>query len=157
LALSPQANYTDWAAVACRRILIPTFADRGVSHGCCTICFFIKPQTASATQRYQDALWCRSGARQWKGQVRLHRVQTDAPGGVWRYVPHTRAPLFCCVPAKTVPRLCTAFMLHYRDECPTMVSDTRVTKVCWHRSAISAAAVTSAVGAWQWQVRPSSW
>jgi hypothetical protein len=33
LALSPQANYTDWATTTCRRNLVPTFADRGVSRG----------------------------------------------------------------------------------------------------------------------------
>jgi hypothetical protein len=30
---SPQANYTDWTTAACRRILVPTFADRGISRG----------------------------------------------------------------------------------------------------------------------------
>jgi hypothetical protein len=33
VALSPQANYTDWSTATCRRILVPTFADRGVSPG----------------------------------------------------------------------------------------------------------------------------
>jgi hypothetical protein len=33
VALSPQANYTDWATATCRRNLVPTFEDRGVSHG----------------------------------------------------------------------------------------------------------------------------
>jgi hypothetical protein len=33
VAFSPQANYTDWAAATCRRNLVPTFADRGVSRG----------------------------------------------------------------------------------------------------------------------------
>jgi hypothetical protein len=33
VALSPQANYTDWATATCRRNLVPTFADRGVSRG----------------------------------------------------------------------------------------------------------------------------
>jgi hypothetical protein len=33
VALSPQANYTDWATATCRRNLAPTFADRGVSRG----------------------------------------------------------------------------------------------------------------------------
>jgi hypothetical protein len=33
VALSPQANYTDWATATCRRNLVPTFADRGVSCG----------------------------------------------------------------------------------------------------------------------------
>jgi hypothetical protein len=33
MALSPQANYTDWATATCRRNLVPTFADRGVSRG----------------------------------------------------------------------------------------------------------------------------
>jgi hypothetical protein len=32
-ALSPQANYTDWATATCRRNLVLTFADRGVSRG----------------------------------------------------------------------------------------------------------------------------
>jgi hypothetical protein len=31
VALSPQANYTDRATVACRRNLVPTFVDREVS------------------------------------------------------------------------------------------------------------------------------
>jgi hypothetical protein len=31
VALSPQANYTDWAIATCRRNLVPTFVDRGVS------------------------------------------------------------------------------------------------------------------------------
>jgi hypothetical protein len=31
VALSPQANYTDWATATCRRNLMPTFVDRGVS------------------------------------------------------------------------------------------------------------------------------
>jgi hypothetical protein len=31
--LSPQANYTDWATAICRRNLVPTFVDRGVSCG----------------------------------------------------------------------------------------------------------------------------
>jgi hypothetical protein len=30
---SPQANYTDWATAAGGRILVPTFADRGVARG----------------------------------------------------------------------------------------------------------------------------
>jgi hypothetical protein len=30
---SPQANYTDWANVAGRRMLVPTFAHGGVSRG----------------------------------------------------------------------------------------------------------------------------
>jgi hypothetical protein len=33
MALSPQANCTDWTTATGRRILIPTFADRGVSRG----------------------------------------------------------------------------------------------------------------------------
>jgi hypothetical protein len=33
VAFSPQANYTDWATATCRRNLVPTFMDRGVSHG----------------------------------------------------------------------------------------------------------------------------
>jgi hypothetical protein len=33
VALSPQANYTDWATATCWRNLVPTFMDRGVSHG----------------------------------------------------------------------------------------------------------------------------
>jgi hypothetical protein len=30
VALSPQANYTDWATATCSRNLVPTFVDRGV-------------------------------------------------------------------------------------------------------------------------------
>jgi hypothetical protein len=33
VAFSPQANYTNWATVTCRRNLVPTFVDRGVSRG----------------------------------------------------------------------------------------------------------------------------
>jgi hypothetical protein len=33
VALSPQANYIDWAAATCWRNSVPTFVDRGVSHG----------------------------------------------------------------------------------------------------------------------------
>jgi hypothetical protein len=33
MALSPRANYTDWATATCRRNLVPTFVDRGVSRG----------------------------------------------------------------------------------------------------------------------------
>jgi hypothetical protein len=33
VAFSPQANYTVWSTVAGRQILLPTFADRGVSRG----------------------------------------------------------------------------------------------------------------------------
>jgi hypothetical protein len=33
VALSRQANYTDWATATCRRNLVPTFVDRGVSRG----------------------------------------------------------------------------------------------------------------------------
>jgi hypothetical protein len=33
VALSPRANYTDWATATCWRNLVPTFADRGVSRG----------------------------------------------------------------------------------------------------------------------------
>jgi hypothetical protein len=33
VAVTPQANYTDWATATGRRILVPTFANRGVSHG----------------------------------------------------------------------------------------------------------------------------
>jgi hypothetical protein len=33
MAFSPQANYTDWAIGAVRRILVPTFADRALSCG----------------------------------------------------------------------------------------------------------------------------
>jgi hypothetical protein len=33
VALSPQANYTDWATATCQRNLISTFVGRGVSHG----------------------------------------------------------------------------------------------------------------------------
>jgi hypothetical protein len=32
VALSQQANYTDWATATCRRNLVSTFVDRGVSH-----------------------------------------------------------------------------------------------------------------------------
>jgi hypothetical protein len=31
MSLNPQANYTDWMTATCRRNLVPTFADRGVS------------------------------------------------------------------------------------------------------------------------------
>jgi hypothetical protein len=31
VALSPRANCTDWATATCRRNLVPTFVDRGVS------------------------------------------------------------------------------------------------------------------------------
>jgi hypothetical protein len=31
VALSPRANYTDWATATCRWNLVPTFVDRGVS------------------------------------------------------------------------------------------------------------------------------
>jgi hypothetical protein len=33
VAFSPQANFSDWATVADRRIFVPTSADRGVSRG----------------------------------------------------------------------------------------------------------------------------
>jgi hypothetical protein len=33
VALSQQANYTDWTTATCRRNLVPTFADRGLSRG----------------------------------------------------------------------------------------------------------------------------
>jgi hypothetical protein len=33
VAFSPQANYTDWATATCRRNLVLTFMDRGVSRG----------------------------------------------------------------------------------------------------------------------------
>jgi hypothetical protein len=33
VALSPRANYTDWATATCRRNSVPTFVDRGVSGG----------------------------------------------------------------------------------------------------------------------------
>jgi hypothetical protein len=33
VAPSPQANYTDWATTTCRRNLVPTFVDRGMSRG----------------------------------------------------------------------------------------------------------------------------
>jgi hypothetical protein len=33
MALSPQANYTDWATATCRRNLVPTFVGRGVWRG----------------------------------------------------------------------------------------------------------------------------
>jgi hypothetical protein len=33
MALSPRANYTDWATATCRRNLVPTLVDKGVSHG----------------------------------------------------------------------------------------------------------------------------
>jgi hypothetical protein len=33
VALSPQANYTDWSTATCRRNLLPTFVNRGVSRG----------------------------------------------------------------------------------------------------------------------------
>jgi hypothetical protein len=33
VALSPQANYTDWATATCWRNLVPTFADRRMSRG----------------------------------------------------------------------------------------------------------------------------
>jgi hypothetical protein len=35
MALSRQAKYTDWATATCQRNLVPTFVDRGVSHGQC--------------------------------------------------------------------------------------------------------------------------
>jgi hypothetical protein len=31
VALSPRANYTDWSTATCRRNLVSTFVDRGVS------------------------------------------------------------------------------------------------------------------------------
>jgi hypothetical protein len=33
VSFNPQANYTDKATASCRRILLPTLADRGASHG----------------------------------------------------------------------------------------------------------------------------
>jgi hypothetical protein len=33
VALSPRANYTDWSTANCRRNLVSTFVDRGVSRG----------------------------------------------------------------------------------------------------------------------------
>jgi hypothetical protein len=36
VALSQWANYTDWVTATCRRNLVPTFVDRGVSHGQCS-------------------------------------------------------------------------------------------------------------------------
>jgi hypothetical protein len=33
VAFCPQANYTDWATATCRRNLVSTFADGGVSRG----------------------------------------------------------------------------------------------------------------------------
>jgi hypothetical protein len=33
VALSPRANYTDWATATCQRNLVPTFMDSGVSRG----------------------------------------------------------------------------------------------------------------------------
>jgi hypothetical protein len=33
VTFSPQANYIDWATATGRRILVPTFVDRGVSRG----------------------------------------------------------------------------------------------------------------------------
>jgi hypothetical protein len=33
MALSLQANYTNWATDTCRRNLVPTFVDRAVSRG----------------------------------------------------------------------------------------------------------------------------
>jgi hypothetical protein len=33
VVLSPRANYTDWATDTCRRNLVSTFVDRGVSRG----------------------------------------------------------------------------------------------------------------------------
>jgi hypothetical protein len=33
VAFSPQGNYTDWATATGRRILMPTFTDRGLSRG----------------------------------------------------------------------------------------------------------------------------
>jgi hypothetical protein len=33
VVLSPRANYTDWATVTCRRNLLQTFVDRGMSRG----------------------------------------------------------------------------------------------------------------------------
>jgi hypothetical protein len=33
VALSPRSNYTDWATATCRRNLVPSFMDRGVSRG----------------------------------------------------------------------------------------------------------------------------
>jgi hypothetical protein len=33
VALSPQANYTDWATTTCRQSFVSTFVDRGVSRG----------------------------------------------------------------------------------------------------------------------------
>jgi hypothetical protein len=33
VALSPQANYTDWSTATCRRNLVSTFVDRGMSCG----------------------------------------------------------------------------------------------------------------------------
>jgi hypothetical protein len=35
MAFSLQANYTDWATATCRRNLVPTIVDRGVSRGQC--------------------------------------------------------------------------------------------------------------------------
>jgi hypothetical protein len=33
VVLSPQANYTHWATATGRRIVVPTFVDKEVSHG----------------------------------------------------------------------------------------------------------------------------
>jgi hypothetical protein len=35
VALSPRTNYTDWVTATCRRNVVPTFVDRGVSRGQC--------------------------------------------------------------------------------------------------------------------------
>jgi hypothetical protein len=35
VALSPQANYTDWTNATCQRNLVPTLVERGVLHGQC--------------------------------------------------------------------------------------------------------------------------
>jgi hypothetical protein len=36
VALSPQANYTDWATATCWQNLVPTFVDKGVSRSQCS-------------------------------------------------------------------------------------------------------------------------
>jgi hypothetical protein len=33
MALSPQANYTDWATITCRQNLVQTFVDKEVTRG----------------------------------------------------------------------------------------------------------------------------
>jgi hypothetical protein len=77
VALSPQANYTDWATATCRRNLVPAFVDRGVSPLRLLISVF---STRAATLLSSSSSFILTRAEWTPFQVHCYSENVAAPG-----------------------------------------------------------------------------